>query len=161
MQIFLVAVPTMPRSISKTAPIDLYLVYMTLLNNLPRNDTGPFFLRHTEPRDVNFWVDDDFNITGITDWELSIVTSKSSAFQSPLLMYSLGELYGGSSAPSKDEFRLDSILRGKGATDLAGLSAGKLPFRIDLVLETNTSNDDFRGLFGGWWSIINNGKIFD
>jgi hypothetical protein len=126
--------------IGTTAPTDLYLVYMTMLNNLPPNDVGPFFLRHTDSRDVNFLINDDFRITGIVDWELSVVTSRKSAFQSPLLMYDLGELYGGSSYPSKDESRFGSILREeKDDMDLAAIAEQKLHFRIESLLDTDPS----------------------
>lgn len=150
------------RELGTSAPVDLYLAYMTILNNLPPNDSGPFFLRHIDSRDANFLIDENYNITGIIDWELAIVTSKESAFQSPMLIYDLGELYNGLSTPSEDEARFAKIIREeKGEEDLARMVAQKLHFRVDLLLETDPSNDDFRGLFGGWWKLANCVETFD
>ena len=119
--------------IASSAPLDQYLVYMSLLDSLPPNESGPFFLRHVDSRDANFLVDDDYNITGIIDWELVIITSKGSAFQSPLLMYNLAALFDeGLSTPSEDEKRLSKILREeKGAVELSVLAEQKLHFRVD------------------------------
>ncbi|KAI5787296.1 hypothetical protein EDC01DRAFT_750101 [Geopyxis carbonaria] len=40
--------------IAASAPSHQYLVYKTLLDNLPPEDSGPFFLRHVDSRDANF-----------------------------------------------------------------------------------------------------------
>jgi hypothetical protein len=61
---------------SGSAPLDQYLVYMSLLDSLPPNASGPFFLRHVDSRDANFLVDDHYTITGIIDWELAILYFK-------------------------------------------------------------------------------------
>ncbi|KAF4634554.1 hypothetical protein G7Y89_g3551 [Cudoniella acicularis] len=150
--------------IASSAPLDQYLVYMSLLDSLPPNESGPFFLRHVDSRDANFLVDDDYNITGIIDWELAIVTSKGSAFQSPLLLYNLGELYHkGLSTPSEDEKRLSKILREeKGAVGLSVLAEQKLHFRVDQVIETDPwDRQNFMRLFGGWWKVTNGVETFD
>lgn len=147
-----------------STPSDLYLVYMTLLEHLPPNESGAFFLRHVDSRDANFLVDEEYNITGIIDWELATITTKGSAFQSPLLMYHLGELYHkGLSTPSEDEKRFAKILgEENGAVDLSVLAAQKLYFRLDLVLETDPlEREDFVGLFSGWWKAANKENFFD
>jgi hypothetical protein len=150
--------------IASSAPLDQYLVYMSLLDSLPPNESGPFFLRHVDSRDANFLVDDDYNITGIIDWELAILTSKGSAFQSPLLLYNLGELYlKGLSTPSADEKRLSKILREeKGAVELSELAEQKLHFRVDQVIETDPwDRQNFVRLFSGWWKVTNGVETFD
>lgn len=55
---------------------------MTLLKYLPPNELGPLFLCYIDSRDVNFLINAEYNITGVIDWELATITSKSSAFQS-------------------------------------------------------------------------------
>lgn len=67
--------------IAPSAPLDQYLVYRSLLDRLPRNEQGPFFLRHVDSGGANFLVDLDYNITGVIDLELAIVTAKGAAFQ--------------------------------------------------------------------------------
>lgn len=150
--------------IASSAPLDQYLAYMSLLDSLPPNEPGPFFLRHVDSRDANFLVDDDYNITGIIDWELAIFTSKGSAFQSPLLLYNLGELYHkGLSTPSENEKRLSKILREeKGAVELAILAGQKLHFRVDQVIETDPwDRQNFVRVFSGWWKVANGVETFD
>jgi len=149
--------------IASSAPLDQYLFYMSLLDSLPPNESGPFFLRHVDSRDANFLVDDDYNITGIIDWELAILTSKGSAFQSPLLMYNLGELYHkGLSTPSEDEKCFSKILREeKGAVELSTLAEQKLHFRVDQVIETDPwDRKNFVRLFSGWWKVTNGVETF-
>ncbi|KAI0159980.1 hypothetical protein GGR52DRAFT_563798 [Hypoxylon sp. FL1284] len=137
---------------------------MSLLDSLPPNESAPFFLRHVDSRDANFLVDENYNITGIIDWELAISTSKGSAFQSPLLLYNLGELYGeGLSTPSEEGRRLSKILREeKGAVELSVLAEKKLHFRVEQVIEADPcEREQFESLFGGWWKLTNGVETFD
>ncbi|KAJ2906478.1 hypothetical protein MKZ38_001459 [Zalerion maritima] len=150
--------------IAPFAPLDQYLVYRSLLDCLPRDEQGPFFLRHIDSRDVNFLVDLDYNITGIIDWELAIVTAKGAAFQSPLLMYNLGELYHeGLSTPSENEKRFAKILQEETKShELSALAAQKLHFRVDQVIETNPEDrKHFASVFSGWWKAATGEQAFD
>lgn len=150
--------------IAPSAPVDQYLVYRILLDHLPRNEPGPFFLRHVDSRDANFLVDTDYNITGIIDLELAIVTARGAAFQSPLLLYDLGELYHQSlSTPSEDEERFAKILRDETKSDdLSALVAQKLHFRVDQVIETSPEDGkNFVRVFSGWWKAATGEKEFD
>ncbi|KAF4996594.1 hypothetical protein FDECE_12363 [Fusarium decemcellulare] len=150
--------------IAPSAPLDQYLVYRSLLDRLPRSEQGPFFLRHVDSRDVNFLVDLDYNITGIIDLELAIVTAKGAAFQSPLLLYNLGELYHeGLSTPSEDEKRLAKILQEETKSDeLSALVAQKLHFRVDQVIETNPEDGkNFTRVFSGWWKAATGEQAFN
>ncbi|KAG6065928.1 hypothetical protein E4U32_006765 [Claviceps aff. humidiphila group G2b] len=141
--------------IAPSAPLDQYLVYKSLLDRLPRSEQGPFFLRHVDSRDVNFLVDPDYNITGIIDLELhvAIVTAKGAAFQSPLLLYNLGELYHeGLSTPSEDEKRLAKILQ----------EEMKSHFRVEQVIETDGEDGkNFTRVFSGWWKAATGEQAFD
>ncbi|KAI0536799.1 hypothetical protein GGR58DRAFT_514303 [Xylaria digitata] len=128
--------------VATSAPLDQYLVYMN----------------------ANFPVDDDYNITGIIDWELAISTLKGSAFQSPLLLYNLGELYHKClPTPSEDEKRLSKILwEEKGAVELSALAEKKLHFRVDQVIEADLwERQRFVSLFCGWWKVANGVETFD
>lgn len=152
------------REIATSAPIDQYLVYRSLRDSLLPNETGPFFLRHVDSRDANFLVDDDYNITGIIDWELAISTCKGSAFQSPLLLYDVGGLSSGDvSPPSEDEMRLSRILREeKEAVDLSALIEKKLHFQLEMVIEADPSGrEGFEGLLSAWWKAACGAESFD
>jgi hypothetical protein len=149
--------------IAPSAPLDQYLVYRSLLDCLPPDESGPFFLRHIDSRDANFLVDDEYNITGIIDWELAIVTAKGAAFQSPLMLYDLVELYNqGLSTPSEEEKRLSRALQKKGLQELSALADKKLHFRVDQVIETDPENRQiFTSVFSGWWKVVNGSEEFD
>ncbi|KAI1753801.1 hypothetical protein F4782DRAFT_545562 [Xylaria castorea] len=119
--------------VATSAPLDQYLVCMSLLDSLPPNESA-------------------------------ISTSKGSAFQSPLLLYNLGELYHkGLSTPSEDEKRLSKILREeKGAAELSALAEKKLHFRVDQVIEADPwERQRFVSLFSGWWKVTNGVETFD
>jgi hypothetical protein len=151
--------------IASSAPLDQYLVYRSLLDHLPRDEQGPFFLRHVDSRDANFLVDVDYNITGVIDWELAIATAKGAAFQSPLLMYNLGEVYNeGLSTPSEDEKRFAKILKEETQShELSALASRKLHFRVDQVIETSPDEDreTFASVFSGWWKAATGEQAFD
>ncbi|KAI8626977.1 hypothetical protein F5Y19DRAFT_184489 [Xylariaceae sp. FL1651] len=138
--------------IATSAPLDQYLVYMSLLDSLSPNESGPFSIRHVDSRDANFLVDNDYNITGIIDWEQSISTAKGSAFQSPLLLYGIAELYDkGLSTPSGDEKLFSKILwEEKGAAEISALAEKKLHYRVDQVIEADPcERENFVSLFSG------------
>lgn len=151
------------RQLILPAPMGRFLVFKTLLENLPSNDTGPFYLRHADSRDVNFLVDGEFNITGVIDWELATVVPKASAFQSPLFMYDLTELYDkGLSTPSIEEERFGKILREKGRDELAELAVQKKYFRLDQCVGSDPSfQEQFKQLFAGWWKGVKGVEEFD
>ncbi|KAH9904425.1 hypothetical protein F4778DRAFT_732416 [Xylariomycetidae sp. FL2044] len=150
--------------VATSAPLYQYLICMSLLDSLPPNESGPFFLRHVDSRDANFLVDGDYNITGVIDWEVAISTSRGAAFQSPLLLYDLGEFYDdGLSTPSGEEKLFAKILRDeKGAIDLAALAEQKLHFRVDQVIEADPwRRDNFDSVFSGWWRAAHGVDKFD
>ncbi|KAG5801501.1 hypothetical protein H9Q74_000384 [Fusarium xylarioides] len=133
--------------IAPSAPLDQYLVYRSLLDRPPPKRAGSFLLAPC-----------------IIDLELAIVTAKGAAFQSPLLLYNLGELYHeGLSTPSEDEKRLAKILQEETKSDeLSALVAQKLHFRVDQVIETNPEDgENFTRVFSGWWKAATGEQAFD
>ncbi|KAI9752046.1 MAG: hypothetical protein M4579_005774 [Chaenotheca gracillima] len=146
-----------------SAPLDTYLVCKSLLDNLPIDDNGPFYLRHMDSRDANFLVDDDYNITGIIDWELAVLAPKHSAFQAPLLMYDLGDVYDECvSTPSLDEQRFVQILSDeKGRHDIAACAVRKFYFRLEQCIETDPHDPNFTSVFEGWWRLVKGVGTFE
>ncbi|KAL2889320.1 Protein kinase-like (PK-like) [Ceratocystis lukuohia] len=96
---------------------------------------------------------------GIIDLELAIITAKIAAFQSPLLLYDLGELYHeGLSTPSEDEKHLAKILQEETKSDeLSALVVQKQHFGVDQVVETNA--EDGENLTRDMW--YRNALFFD
>ncbi|KAI9675960.1 MAG: hypothetical protein M1829_003198 [Trizodia sp. TS-e1964] len=143
-------------------PVDAYLVYMTLLSNLPTNDSNPRYLNHLDSRDANFLVDDEYNITGVIDWESAIVSPNYSAFQSPLLLFDLVEVYQrGLSTPSLEEAKFAGILKENGHEGLAKLASQKLGFRLEQCIMEDPYSPHFIPLFSGWWKIVQSPKEFE
>ena len=144
------------REIATSSPTDLYLVYQTLLDHLPsQNSHGqgpPFFLQHVDTRADNYLVDDAYNITGMIDWEFSTLAPKPSAFQSPLLMHDLNLLLKeGLSVLTDDELRFSRILRERNRrNDLAVLAAQVLNFGFEQCIETNPHHWSFMQTFAAW-----------
>ncbi|KAL5344008.1 hypothetical protein BJX70DRAFT_393430 [Aspergillus crustosus] len=65
-------------------PVNAYLIHRFLLDNVPEAcsqrhlDDGEFYLKHADEKGDHILVDDDYNITGILDWEWAHTDSKSS-----------------------------------------------------------------------------------
>ena len=153
------------REIATSTPVDLYLVYQALLDHLPpqSENSSPFFLRHMDTRDVNFLVDEEYTITGVIDWELAILAPKSSAFQSPLLMFNPGHIVEkGLLTPSEEESRFCRILsEEKGRGDLSALTAQKLHFGFEQCTDIVPSDCFFVETVGSWWKAMTGTETFD
>ncbi|KAI9829013.1 MAG: hypothetical protein M1832_000036 [Thelocarpon impressellum] len=147
-----------------SVPADLYLVYRTLLEHLPEHDEAErLYLRHVDSRDANFLVDDAYKITGIIDWELAVIVPARNAFQSPLLMYDLGDIYDDQNLhPSPEEQCFAQILRDAGHDSLATWAAQKVSFGYEQCLDTDPHRwDDIVASFAGWWKAATATDTFD
>jgi hypothetical protein len=85
------------------------------------------------------------------------------AFQSPILMYDLGELYDqGLSTPSKDENRFcDILLNTYKPEGLLKLAVQKLHFRVDQIIDTEPwDSPTFIDVVGGWWKATKGIDVF-
>lgn len=69
--------------------VDTYLVRRCLLDIvplLPGINDGNFCPRHPDDAGFHIVVDDEFNITGIIDWEWASTAPKALAFSSPFCL---------------------------------------------------------------------------
>lgn len=82
--------------------------------------SNAFFLRHYDDKGDHILVDDDFNITGIIDWEFASAEPKEFAFSSPCMMWPVSEYFDGSDELSQDELEFAAIFEQKGRSDMAG-----------------------------------------
>jgi hypothetical protein len=86
--------------------VDTYLVQRYLLDIIPLlpgiNDRK-FYLRHLDDAGFHIMVDDDFNITGIIDWEWTQTVPRAMAFSSPSWLWDVGDFFDGSNVLSKRE----------------------------------------------------------
>jgi len=148
--------------IASSAPLNQYLVYMSLLDSSHQMSRVLFssVIWILETRISQSMMTTISLASSIGSWPLLL----QKAFQSPLLLYNLGELYHeGLSTPSEDEKRLSKILREeKGAVELSASAEQKLHFRVDQVIETDPwDRRNFVSLFSGRWKVTNGGETFD
>lgn len=89
-------------------PVDAYLIHRFLLDKVPEIctmsdlDDGNFYLKHADEKGDQILVDGQFNITGIIDWEWAHTDSKSSAFNSPIVLLPVADFYAGVNCISEE-----------------------------------------------------------
>ena len=108
-----------------TLAVDNYLSYCWRVEMIPKvlslqTHTG-FFLKHFEDKGDHILVDEDFNITGIIDWEFASVEPKMLAFSSPCMLWPVADFYAGSNRPSAEEKELAVMFERRGRADMASL----------------------------------------
>ena len=139
-------------------PVDAYLITRFLLDLIPSVLPSPpptdqrFYLRHGDDKGDHILVDDDFNVTGIIDWEWAHTASPAHAFNSPIGLLPVGDFYDGVNEIGDDEVVFASLLEEKGHGDLAAyVRAGRLQHRFAFCCGYNLAADwsGFLGLFRG------------
>lgn len=82
-------------------PVDAYLVYCFLKDNVSqltsRDASGSreFFLKHVDDKGDHILIDENFNITGIIDWEMARTVTRSEAFGPSLVTADMNDLCAG------------------------------------------------------------------
>lgn len=111
-------------------PVDNYLAFCWRLEILPEllagsaSREGPFYLKHYDDKGDHILVDEEYNITGIIDWEFASAEAKELAFSSPCMMWLVAKFYDGDNALAEDEVRFADIFERRGRGDLAGMVRG-------------------------------------
>lgn len=141
--------------------VDAYLIHRYLLDLLPSILTPPgaskqgsqeeYFLKHADDKGDHILVDDDFNITGIIDWEWAYTAPLAQAFNSPIGLLPVADFYDGASGLGEDEMFFARLLEEKGHQDLAGcVRRGRLQHRFEFCCGYNLDDwSGFLGLFQG------------
>ncbi|KAK0390712.1 hypothetical protein NLU13_0215 [Sarocladium strictum] len=143
--------------------VDSYLVHRFLLDLIPRifphfsggeeaGDVARFYLKHADDKGDHILVDDDYNITGIIDWEWAKVVPAEVAFNSPLALLRVDQFYSGCVEMCEEERLFADTLEGKGHLDLAEhVRRGRLVHFFTFCCCYNLSADfaGFEGLFRG------------
>jgi hypothetical protein len=155
--------------IASCAPDDAIMVNRYLSDNISRvvdssTASGPFYLKHPDSRDCNFLVDNDFNITGIIDWELASFVPRKSAFQCPLFMMDMDAVFGkGQPAISEDEELFAQEFEKAGRPDMARTireAKKQQVFELSMYADPHM-RDQFDALFAAAWRAIEgSGKPF-
>ncbi|KAL9103384.1 MAG: hypothetical protein Q9163_001560 [Psora crenata] len=107
--------------------VDNYLTLvwrLTVLSELVAGSgsrTGPFYLRHYDDKGDHILVDDEYNITGIIDWEFASAEAKELAFSSPCMMWPVEDFYDGRNSLAADEQRFAAIFEKRGHADIGNM----------------------------------------
>jgi hypothetical protein len=110
-----------------TNAIDSYLVHGYLLEHAPafsrreQCSASMYYLKHMDDKGDHILVDDDYNITGIIDWEWAQTMPKGEAFTAPMFLLDVGAYYDGKNALSEGEELFASVLAEKGHEELASI----------------------------------------
>ena len=140
-----------------TLPVDNYLSFFWRLKVLPElvaesvSRIGPFYLRHQDDKGDHILVDNDYNITGIIDWEWASAEAKEVAFNSPCMMWPVADFYDGKNALAEDEERFAAMFEKRGRSDMASIVRGGRRWQRYLFFLGGMpwSMTDFEGLFQG------------
>ncbi|KAL5317458.1 hypothetical protein ACEPPN_014553 [Leptodophora sp. 'Broadleaf-Isolate-01'] len=137
--------------------VDAYLIHRFLLDLVPSilspttQGSRRFYLIHADDKGDHILVDDDFNITGIIDWEWAYTTSEALAFNSPIVLLPAGEFYNGVNDLGEYEITFAQLLEEKGSPDLADfVRKGRLQHRFAFCCGYDFADwAGFLGLFRG------------
>lgn len=78
-----------------------------------------FFLKHADDKGDHIFVNADFDIVGVIDWEWCSTASKEEAFSSPCMMWPVAAFYDGSNELADEELLLARVFCERGREDLA------------------------------------------
>ena len=144
-------------------PVDAYLIHLFLLELVPRITSpvdspiesgrpSPFFLTHADDKGDHILVDEDFHITAVIDWEWAYTVPPALAFNSPIMLFDVGDFYDGNNGLSKDEETFAGLLEQKSRLDLAGhVRGGRAHHRLAFYCGYDLSDwSGFLGLFLGF-----------
>lgn len=104
--------------------LDAYLIHRFLLDLVDRlkpasNPSGKFYLKHGDDKGDHILVDENFNITGIIDWEWAYTADPADAFNSPIGLLPVADFYAGNGSIGDDEAVFAELFRDKGQPQLA------------------------------------------
>ncbi|KAF9884428.1 carboxyl methyl esterase activity protein [Aspergillus nanangensis] len=146
--------------------IDAFLVHRFLSDSLSEVllhqcfDDGRFYRRHADDKGDHILINDDYDITGIIDWEWAYTDSKSAAFRSPIMLLPVADFYKGVNSIGEDESTFATILETKDHHDLAEIVRnGRLLHRFQFCCGYDFADwEGFLGLFQGLRNALNKDK---
>ncbi|KAG8420777.1 hypothetical protein J3458_002705 [Metarhizium acridum] len=103
--------------------VDAYLIHRFLLDLVPRvlpsTQSNTFYLKHADDKGDHILIDEQFNMTGLIDWEWAHTATSSQAFNSPIGFLPVADFYNGKNSLGDDEIIFAQLLKAKGRQDLA------------------------------------------
>ena len=144
--------------------VDAYLIHKFLLDLLPsvlskaaQDDDPKYYLKHADDKGDHILVDEDFNITGIIDWEWAYTAPLSDAFNSPIGFLPVSQFYDGVNFLGEDETIFARLLQEKDHPRLAeSVLTGRLQHRYKFCCGYDLTDwKGFLGLFKGLREAVN------
>lgn len=140
-----------------TLAVDNYLSHCWRLEMMPEllscvdHSRQNFYLKHMDDKGDHILVDEDYNITGIIDWEFASAEVKEVAFSSPCMAWPVGDFYDGSNELSAEEVEFADIFRRRGRVDLSQIVRNGRKFQRFFFFLGGLPHDrqEFEGLFQG------------
>lgn len=139
-----------------TLAVDNYLSHRWRADMVPEvlslHNQADFFLKHFDDKGDHVLIDEDFNITGIIDWEFASAEPKALAFSSPCMLWPVGDFYAGSNRLSPEEMELAAIFERRGRHDMAHLVRNGRKMQRYLFFNgggVSQSREEFEALFQG------------
>lgn len=139
-----------------TLAVDNYLTHLWRLKRIPdllvEATDAQFYIKHFDDKGDHILVDEDYNITGIIDWEFASTESKPVAFSSPCMMWPVDDYYDGSTQLSPEEIEFAQMFQRCGREDMAQfILHGRKYQRFLFFLGSTVSaqREEFEALFQG------------
>lgn len=136
-------------------PVDTYLSHRWRMDMIPSlvssSDGNQFFLHHLDDKGDHILVDEQYNITGIIDWEFASAEAKQLAFSSPCMMWPVGDFYDGKNELADEELEFADIFRRRGRPDMVEIVLNARKFQKFLFFLGGVPVDqaEFEALFQG------------
>jgi len=136
-------------------PIDNYLSFLWRLSALPKlisesaSAKGPFYLKHYDDKGDHILVDDEYNITGIIDWEFASLEAKEYAFSSPCMMWPVAKFYDGDNDLAEEEKLFAALFDRPDLGDAVRRGRRWQRFLFSLGETIPSDMDEFKPLFQG------------
>lgn len=142
---------------------DVFLVHRFRLDVLDRvwksttaavEEDEKFYLKHADDKGDHIFVNADFDIVGVIDWEWCSTASREEAFSSPCMMWPVAAFYNGSNDLADEELLLARVFCERGREDLArcvldGRKVQRLLFALGPGGASHEDRRTFAGLFMG------------
>ncbi|CAL5869361.1 uncharacterized protein PFLUO_LOCUS3590 [Penicillium psychrofluorescens] len=138
-------------------PVEAFLFYRFLRQNIQSlvsgDMPGQFFLKH---------VDENFNITGIIDWQFARAVPAPEAFGPSYITADLTSLYSSNTGMTDDDRDLATALRDQGSFTLALIAErNEIMRRFHNGLSSGLSKDEARDMLKGMVSCVKGESLDD
>lgn len=115
-----------------------------------------FFLKHVDDKGDHLLIDENYNVTGIIDWQFARTVPACEAFGPSLMTAELNSLYSRNAGVNEDDRELSQALRNKGHASLARFAGGsELIRRFNIGLASGFDRNDVCEMILGVLATLN------